>query len=75
MHAEPGDYTSTQQTVTFPPGSSPPAQLCINVPIVDDNLVEADELFAVSASSSVSNVQFAPGADTASVIIEDNDGM
>jgi hypothetical protein len=70
---QPNDYTMTSQTVTFLPGSSPPAQMCINVPIIDDNLVEPSELFSLSATSSVANVQFAPGADSASVVIADND--
>ena len=75
VHTEPGDYTTTTQTVNFPSGSSPTAQMCIDIPIIDDNIVESNELFSVSASSSMSNVQFAPGANTASVVIVDNDGM
>ncbi len=35
------DYTSTSGTLTFDSGTGP--SLTVNVPILDDNLVEADE--------------------------------
>lgn len=75
LFAVPGDYTATTLPVVFPSGSTPPAQRCIDIPINDDQLVEFPESFSVSASTNDPNAVFSVGRDTATVNINDNDGM
>ena len=58
----------------FPSGSGPNDSLSFNVAITDDSLVEFGEYFTVGATSMDSAVTFAPGRDTATVNILDDDG-
>ena len=50
-----GDYTSTKTTVTFPAGTT---AATVSVPIIDDDVTEADETFTLRlvADSSDSNI-------------------
>ena len=71
----PADYTSTTQAVTFSAGTVPGgfgSRQCINIPIIDDILVENPESFSVSASSTNGDVDF-PNGNAAVVQIADND--
>lgn len=68
------DFTVGAQTIVFPAGSTAGAQLCINIPIIDDVLVELLESFSVSAASNDPNVEFSAGGNLATVSITDNDG-
>lgn len=68
------DFTLGAQTVTFPVSSSAGAQMCTNIPITNDILVELTETFSVEASSNDPNVEFSVGGgDQAVVSITDND--
>ncbi|XP_064386804.1 uncharacterized protein LOC135335283 isoform X4 [Halichondria panicea] len=54
---EPGDYTAVNATVTFVSGTGPGSEMCIDIDIVsDDDLVEFDEVFLVTAQSLDPNV-------------------
>ena len=68
MIAEPLDYTSVSQTLTFAPGT---VSQVVTVPIINDNVNENRERFTASLSEP-------QGADlgsrsTTSVIIKDED--
>ena len=67
------DFTSTTTTVTFAAGSVAGAQMCINIPITDDNCCEVLENFQVDASSTNAGVTFRTSS-SATVFIQDNDG-
>ncbi len=70
------DYTSTESTVVFQFGAIPNGaggQLCVNIPINNDNLVEFTEAFGLSISSTNNQVDF-PSGTTGTVFIADNDG-
>ena len=59
--------------LTFPSGSGPNDALSFNVSITDDSLLEFNEFFTVRATSIDSAVTFAPGRDTSTVNILDDD--
>lgn len=62
------DFAATTGVVTFGEGDTTPKQ--ISIPIIEDNVGEADEDFAVQLNTSFP----AAGADRALVTIQDNDG-
>ena len=68
------DYNSFFTTLTFSSGSSGGSSQCTNVQILDDNFVEDDESFFLSASL-VSPIPVGVTIDrsTATVVIQDND--
>ena len=67
------DYQSiTNAPVVFMSGDPLGMTACQNVPVIDDNVVEAEETFVVSASSS-DPVIISPTSQ-AEVNITDNDG-
>ena len=47
--------------------------LCIEIPIVDDDLCEGNEQFQVSLQNNDPDVNLAPGRATGTVTIIDND--
>ena len=67
----PGDYIAVDTLLTLSPSQT---TISINVPIIDDNLDEPDELLGADLELQTDNdgVTIAPG--TASVEIVDNDG-
>ena len=68
----PDDYTSvTNQQLTFGPGTT---SIPVDIPIVNDNIVELEEQFTASLSlgTTASNVQVDP--DLATISITDDDG-
>ena len=74
-HIEPGDYTAVNATVTFVSGpvrDGPGSKMCIDIDIVsDDDLVEFDEVFLVTAQSLDPNVNV---INNTTVIIVNSDG-
>ena len=62
-------------SLTFPSGSITNDALSFNVSIIDDTLVEFDEFFTIRITSTDTAVTFAPGRDTSSVNILDNDSV
>ena len=71
-HIEPGDYTAVNATVTFVSGTGPGSEMCIDIDIVsDDDLVEFDEVFLVTAQSLDPNVNV---INNITVIIVNSDG-
>ena len=62
------DYTEVTTDVTFPPMSQLPR--CVDIPIIDDVILEENEVFLVQLSSSAATI----AVDTATVTIIDNDG-
>ena len=62
------------QTLTF---TSAQMVDCVNIQIIDDNLVEGgvDEFFTVNLGSNDFQVVVDTNLDAATVFIEDNDGM
>ena len=67
------DYTAPGDTVTIAAGTT---VAMITVPVLDDNLVEADETVAItldSLSASHPQVSLDPAGDEASFTIEDDD--
>ena len=66
------DYTDISVSLTFLPGSVPGVQECTQIEIIDDQLVESNEAFTISLSSTDTEINLAPG--NGSVTILDNDG-
>ena len=62
------DFTSVPMMVTFSAGQT---RASVSVPIIDDILIEMTEVFTGSLSTVTGNVVI--GADTADVIIVEND--
>ena len=63
------DYTAANGEFTF---SSSSNQQCVNITIVDDNVLESLETFSVTIDTSVDRVVLEP--NTTVVEIVDNDG-
>ena len=57
-------------TVTFAPGET---QQFVDVDIVDNSILEGVEMFTATLTTTDSNVNILPDADTATVTINDND--
>ena len=52
------DYTEVNMTsVVFPVGSENNDTLCVNITIMDDNLIEGDEVFTVTVMSAFDTSQ------------------
>ena len=70
------DYSASMYQVTkqFTTSDTVEARKCITVRIVDDDLGEADETFWVQITRMNTRVSISGGA-TATVIIEDNEGI
>ena len=59
INAAPKDYTSVNASFIFVTGTSqggPGSQMCVEVPIANDALVEFDEFFQVTADSPDPNI-------------------
>ena len=73
---EPGDYTTFTGTVTF---NSTTNSVNIDVPIIDDNLIEPVEDFTITLSNIQSNINVgffdAQPTNTATGTINDNDNI
>lgn len=70
------DFNNGVQSVSFAANTEPAgagSQMCINVSIVNDELVERTENFQVIASSGDSEVVFTNG-NSSNVFINDDDG-
>ena len=48
---------------------------CLNVPITDDDVLEATEMFTVELQSISPNVSASASANSATIVIMDNDSM
>lgn len=48
---------------------------CLNIPIIDDEVLEATEMFTVELQSITPNVSASPSANSAMIVIMDNDSM
>ncbi|MBO9675290.1 MAG: DUF11 domain-containing protein, partial [Sphingobacteriaceae bacterium] len=68
---QPGDYTATSGTITFPAGSASGATQTFTVPIIDDNIAEVNETFTATLSGITGLVTIATPTGTAT--ITDND--
>lgn len=64
------DYTINKD-VTFYPDNNGRISKCLDVTIIDDRIVEADEEFSLILTSSDSSISLSP--DTITVVINDND--
>ena len=67
--AGPGDYTGISQTLVLPAGAT---RTCVDITIIADAVVEADEFFMVTISSLDPSVQFT--ITSAEVLISDTTG-
>ena len=64
------DFMPSSVEVTFSSGSD---LICLEKRTIDDNVVESEETFTVSLTTSQERVVFI--RDSAVVVIADNDGM
>ena len=74
-HAEANDYTSTNGTLTFSPGSSPQLQQTISVPTSNDSDDEYDEIFLLKLKNGVNASIAKSGTDGVTGTILDNDPL
>jgi len=65
------DYLENSTMLLFPSNSSNNAQECINILIVDDNILEPNQTFSVLLNTSDSDVNVQNGR--LEIIIVDND--
>ena len=64
----------TDDTIVFGAGSVEGDTMCINIEIINDNMVEITEQFFVNAASTSPDVIFNRGGNQVSVSIIDDDG-
>ena len=64
-----GDYLSFSTTLTFPAGSGAGSSQCTLVQILDDDLVEDDENFMITATLVTPNPDITVGQGSGTVII------
>ena len=68
------DYIPVGVQITFPAGSGPLTSLGDALDPIDDIRVEANENVQLTASITAGTGSFTPNGDTATVVIQDNDG-
>ena len=68
------DYIPVGVQITFPTGSGPLTSLGDALDPIDDIRVEANENVQLTASITAGTGSFTPNGDTATVVIQDNDG-
>ena len=68
------DYFPVSTQITFPAGSGPLTTLGSTLDPIDDNRVESNENVQLNAIITAGAGSFTPGGDTATVVIQDNDG-
>ena len=66
------DFTPLTQAQSFIPGFQT-ARQCTNVQVLNDNILESDETFSVTLSSTDGSVNFANQSSVVTII--DNDGQ
>lgn len=66
----PADYTDTTIPVAYT--STSPTQMCVTIPLENDDLFESAEVFLVELSNLQGTIPVAP--TTVPVIVEDDDG-
>lgn len=66
------DYIPTSESMEFPVGSATGEMKCLNVSIIDDDVLEDTEAFLVVMNTSDPNVMIATNI---TVLISDNDGI
>lgn len=72
----PGDYTTVNSQISFGPQSEGQSTTeCMDVPISDDITLEAIEMFTVELQSSNSVVSIDSSANSAMIVIMDDDSM
>ena len=72
----PGDYTTVNSQISFEPQSEGQSTTeCMDVPISDDITLEAIEMFTVELQSSNSVVSIDSSANSAMIVIMDDDSM
>lgn len=73
---DPSDYISEDVSVTFDPQpDGQPSPQCIDIVIINDELLEDDETFMVEIQNPSQGVTPDPLASSATVIITDDDSM
>ena len=71
--AGPADYGAVNQVITFTPQNEGD-MLCVNIPIVDDNICEDDETFNVTITPNQPDcISIKPGFGEGTVTIVDDD--
>lgn len=74
--ADPADFPYIIYYATFPAGTPPGQQQCVNISTVNDTDVENNEIFTVNLVANSSKVAIGDraGGTTATITITDNDG-
>ena len=75
VHSAGSDYTAVEKILSLPVGSESGNKVCINVPIIDDTIVEDTEEFVIHLLVHDLNVDVPMAYAYANVQIMDNDGM
>ena len=68
------DYVFLSMELTFPPGAMDGATACVDVDIIDDNIVEGMEAFGLLLSLSATELDVVVGDAMTVVTITDNEG-
>ena len=74
LHAANVDYFPVVAQITFPAGSGPGTTLGDALDPIDDNRVEPNENAQLTATITAGNGAFTLNGNTATVVIQDNDG-
>ena len=69
------DYTAVEKILSLPVGSESGDEICVEVPIIDDMIVEETEEFFIHLLVNDLNVDVPMAYAYANVHIIDNDGM
>ena len=72
IYKDGADFVSTAMDLTFLASADPPPQMCFNVSIIDDDILESAESFTVGLSTVDSAVMLVN--DETLVTIVDNNG-
>ena len=73
--AAPNDYTALNDAlVVYQPGDLPMTMQCVDVSIIDEDIVENDEDFGISLLSNDPGVSIVPASQQATATIINDDG-
>ena len=74
LYSAPADFNSTTASLGFNPGDMAGARFCIDICLVNDIVVEAEEMFTVNLSADDSAVRVVAGNAAVTIVEDTTDG-
>ena len=74
LYSAPADFNSTTASLGFNPGDMAGTRFCVDICLVNDIIVEAEEMFAVNLDADDSAVRVVAGSAAVTIVEDTTDG-